>query len=69
MPPIYFHGNCSRYKEQNNAVWWSKLSNKHYFFNIVTIISCEFSAVVNKSLLAALVNICTSGGHPVFHSC
>ena len=32
MPPIYSHGNNSKYKEHNNTIWWSKFSvTKHNF--------------------------------------
>ena len=60
MPPVYFHGNCNRYKKHTGIVWWSKLSTTKCYFSTVAIISCALSPVVNNSLLAALVNICTS---------
>ena len=41
----------------------SKLQN--IFFSIVTTIRCAFSPAMNKSLHAALVNICTSRGDPL----
>jgi hypothetical protein len=44
------------------------LSYKTLFFNIVPTIGYALSPAMNKSLHAALVNICTSGGGPVFHS-
>jgi hypothetical protein len=44
------------------------LSYKTLFFNIVTTISYALLPVMNKSLRATLVKICTSGGGPLFHS-
>ena len=41
---------------------------KTLFFNIVTTIIYAFSPAMNKSLHAALVNICTSGADPLYHS-
>ena len=38
------------------------------FFNIVTAIGYALSPAMNKSLHAALIKICTSGGGPLFHS-
>ena len=38
------------------------------FFDIGTTIGYALSPVMNKSLHAALVKICTSGGGPLFHS-
>ena len=40
------------------------LSYKAQSFNIVTTISHAFLPTMNKSLRAALVTICTSGGDP-----
>jgi len=40
-------------------------SYKILFFNIVTNISYAFSPAMNKSLHAALIKICTSGGDPL----
>ena len=39
------------------------------FFNIATTISCAFLPVMNKSLHAVLVKICTRGADPLFHGC
>jgi hypothetical protein len=36
---------------------------------MVTTTGCAFSSAMNKSLHAALVKICTSGGNPLSHSC
>ena len=36
---------------------------------MVAIINYTFLPVMNKSLLAVLVNICSSRGDPLFHSC
>jgi hypothetical protein len=44
------------------------LSYKTVFFDIVTTIGYALSPALNKSLHAALVKICTSGGDPLFHS-
>jgi len=44
------------------------LSYKTLFFNIVTTINYAFLPAMNKSLHAALVNICTSGADPLYHS-
>jgi len=44
------------------------LSHKTLFFDIVTTIGYALSPAMNKSLHAALVKICTSGGGPLFHS-
>jgi len=55
MPPIYFHGNYNRYK-----------GHETLFFNIVTTIGYALSPAMNKSLHAALIKICTSGGAPLF---
>ena len=41
------------------------LSYKTLFFNIVTTISSAFLPVMNKSLHAALITICTSAGDPL----
>jgi len=42
---------------------------KTLFFSIVTIISCAFLPVMNKSLHAMLIKIYTSKGDPLFHRC
>ena len=44
------------------------LSYKTLFFDIVNTIGYALSPAMNKSLHAALVKICTSGGGPLFHS-
>ena len=67
MPRIYFHGNYNRYKEQKLIE--QILSYKTLSFNIVTTITYAFLLAMNKSLHAALAEICTSGGEPLFHSC
>ena len=41
---------------------------KRLFFNIAITIRYAFSPVVNKSLHAMLIKICTSIGDPLFHS-
>ena len=43
-------------------------SYKTLFFYIVTTTGYALSPAMNKSLHAALVKICTSGGGPLFHS-
>jgi hypothetical protein len=43
------------------------LSYKTLFFDIVTTTGYALSPAMNKSLHAALVKICTSGGGPLFH--
>jgi hypothetical protein len=43
-------------------------SYKTLFFDIVTTIGYALSPAMIKSLHAALVNICTSGGGPLFYS-
>ena len=45
------------------------LSCKTLFFIIVTTISYAYLPVMNKSLLATRVKICTSGGESLFYSC
>lgn len=45
------------------------LGCKTVFFTIVTTMGCSFSTVMNKSLHAVLVKICSSGCDPLFHSC
>ena len=60
IPPLSFHGNYSRYKEQNNTE--HILSCKTLFINTVTTTSCAFSPAMNKSLHAVLVKICPTGG-------
>ena len=40
-------------------------SYKTLFFNTVTTISCAFSPVMNKSLYAAIITICTSRDDPL----
>ena len=67
MSPTDFHGNYNRYKEHNNTQ--QILSYKALLLNIITTISCAFSPVMNKSLHILSVNICTSGGDPLFHTC
>jgi len=42
---------------------------KTLFFNLITTTSYAFLPVMNKSLHATLVKICTSKGDPLFHSC
>ena len=69
MPPICFHRNYSIYKEHNNTVQQSKFSATKHYFSTVTTISSAFSPTMNKSLHAALVKICTTGGDPLFQSC
>ena len=74
MPPIHFHGEYNSYKEHNNTTWQSKFSStKHYFFNIVTTISCAFSPATYKSRHAALKNHHQlrrpTLGEPLFHIC
>ena len=44
------------------------LSYKTLFFDIVTTIGYALSPAMNKSLLDALLKICTRGGGPPFHS-
>jgi len=44
------------------------LSYNTLFFDIVTTIGYALSPAMNKSLHAALVKVCTSGGGPLFHS-
>jgi hypothetical protein len=44
------------------------LSYKTLFFDLVTTIGYALSPAMNKSLHAALVKICTSGGGVLFHS-
>ena len=39
------------------------------FFNTVTTVSCAFSRVINKSLHAMLVKICTSSGDSLVRNC
>ena len=56
MPPIYFHGNYSRYKEHNNALIEQILSYKTLFFDVVTTIAYALSPAMNNSLHAALVH-------------
>ena len=47
---------------KSTTVLFDKFSaTEHYFFNTVTTIRCAFVPVMNKSLCAALVKICTSG--------
>jgi hypothetical protein len=43
-------------------------ATKHYH-STVTTIGHAFSPVMNKSLHAAFVKICTNGGDPLSHSC
>jgi len=69
MPPICFHRNYSIYKEHNNTVQQSKFSATKHYFSTVTTISSAFSPTMNKSLHAALVKICTTGGDQLFQSC
>ena len=45
------------------------LSYNRLFFNTVTTTSCAFSPVMNESLPATFIKICTSRGDPLFHSC
>jgi len=68
MTPIYFHGNYNRYNGQSNYLIERIPSCKTLFFNTITTISYVFSPVMNKSLNAMLVTICTSRGDPRFLS-
>ena len=65
MPSVYFHGNCSRNEDHHNTLIEQIFSYKTLFFNTVITISYTFSPVMNKSLYAVTVIICTSGGAPL----
>ena len=66
MPPIYFLGNYSRYKLLNDAVQLSTFSAyKTLVSNVVTTVKCVFFSVMNESLHAVLIKICTSKGDPL----
>jgi hypothetical protein len=45
------------------------VSYKILLFHIVTSTGYALSPAMNKSLHAALIKICTSGGDPLSHSC
>ena len=45
--------------------WQSKFCCKTLFFNIVTTLTNAFLTMMNKSLHAMLLKICTSGGDPL----
>ena len=59
MFPIFFHGNYNRYKEY--YLIEQILSYRVLFFNVVTMASYAFSPVMNKSLHAVLIKICSRG--------
>ena len=66
MPPICFHGNYNRYKENNNTVWQSKFSiTKHYFSTLSSPLATLFH---QRCLYVALVKIYTSGDEPLLLS-
>jgi len=56
-------------RAQQHVLIGQILIYKTLFFSIVTIISCAFLPVMNKSLHAMLIKIYTSKGDPLFHSC
>jgi hypothetical protein len=69
IPPMYFHGNYNRYKEHNNTYLTEQiLSYKTLFFDVVTTIGYALWPALNKSLDAAIIKICTSGGDSLFRS-
>ena len=41
------------------------LSYKTLFFDIITTMSCAFSSVMNESLHAVFIEVCTCGGDPL----
>ena len=47
--------------------WQSKFCCKTLFFNIVTTLTNAFLTMMNKSLHAMLLKICTSRGDPLSH--
>ena len=69
MPPIYFHGNYSRYKKTLLCYLIVKIiTYKTLFFSIFTTIPYVFRPAMNKSLHAMLAKICTSRGDPLLLS-
>jgi len=68
MPPIYFHGNYNIYKQHNNTLIEQVLSYKALFFTTAATISYAFSTVMNKSMHATIVKICSVGGDPLLPS-
>ena len=69
MPPIYIHGNYNRYEEHITLFDRAISQIQNTIFQIVTTSSYTFLPVMNKSLCAAFMQICTSGGETLFHSC
>jgi len=63
MPPIYIHRNYNRYKSTITLFDRENFSATKQFFNVVAI-CYTFLPVMNKSLHASLVKICTRGGGP-----
>ena len=55
-------------REQQHYLIEQILSYKTLFFDIVTATGYALSPSMNKSLHAALIKICTSGGGPMPHS-
>ena len=51
--------------ERCHGNWQSKFCCKTLFFNIVTTLTNAFLTMMNKSLHAMLLKICTSGGDPL----
>jgi len=65
MPPIHFHENYNKYKE--NHLIEQILSCKTLFFTIVTTISYAFLPVMSKILYEKLIKIYNGRGTQLLH--
>ena len=67
MLPVYFHGNCNRYKQHNNGIWCRKFSATELFVELIITISYTFLPAMNESLHAVLVKIAPAEMNHCFH--